>query len=279
MEKQIMAALSAEADNLTLPPNLLGRIKQQAAHPARRPWFRSARGLAASVALAAAVAAGIIVMPSFGPNPNVVMAMTQAVDNLQRYHGVMTDGTEVWRDGDKFAVKYAQLAIPGALNRTVSDGNQAWAFSETTKHAVTYPLTGVEMAVQPNLRAIAGYALRNPHRTVGQETVSGRSTTKIEIFASQGRIVLSYRDANIAEGKADGALQSDSNAAWGTAAGGPLRVDLRGASLKWVQNGLAITASTTPGLSDHYIALARQMAPDLTLPAPAQGPAGAAKVK
>lgn len=91
----------------------------------------------------------------------------------------------------------------------------------------------------------------------------------VRIFASAGRIVLSYRDANISQGKADGPLKNDTSSALGTAAGGPLRVDNGDESLHWVQNGLAISAGTIPGLSNHYIELARQIAPDLTLPAPA----------
>ncbi len=86
------------------------------------------------------------------------------------------------------------------------------------------------------------------------------------IVASPGRVALGYRDVLIEETPSAGPLQIAGSPAWGTPAGGPLQV--LPSSLHWVQNGIDIVVSTRVDWPADFIGLARQIAPDLTLPDP-----------
>ncbi len=285
------------------------------------------------------------------------------MSNLTSYHGLMTDGTEVWRDGDKFAARYASGL------ETISDGVTWWSVDPQNKRVYTQPLVAVELMVSPNLGGIVADALRNPYVIAGPEMVSGRDTTKIEIsgpggtqhalwidkqthlplqwevpdwssaapsggiagsdggmpvagfsrfevnpvidpavfayrppagytvidmggkavasaaeaegiagflpllpadqpdmiVASPGKVALGYRDILVEETSPAAPLQVDALSAWGTAAGGPLRV--LPSSLHWVQGGIDILLSTGVEWPTDFLNLACQIAPDLALPA------------
>ncbi len=82
------------------------------------------------------------------------------------------------------------------------------------------------------------------------------------LLALPGQVVLDYGDTTITEVRAAGSLVPAAPGALGTAAGGPL--EIRSDSLRWQQDGLEIQIS-----GPQRLALARQIAPDLTLPDPA----------
>ncbi|MEW6697351.1 MAG: LolA family protein [Bacillota bacterium] len=79
------------------------------------------------------------------------------------------------------------------------------------------------------------------------------------ILAFKDRIVLDYGDTTIVETIVRGSFEPAPNAALGTAAGGPLEVLSEG--LRWRQAGIEILAA-----GSRQVELARQLAPDLTLP-------------
>jgi outer membrane lipoprotein-sorting protein len=79
------------------------------------------------------------------------------------------------------------------------------------------------------------------------------------IFAFNNRIVLDYGETTVVETPAEGDFEPLPNSTLGTAAGGPLEVF--GESLKWRQNGMEIRIEGS-GREE----LARQIAPDLSLP-------------
>lgn len=95
------------------------------------------------------------------------------------------------------------------------------------------------------------------------------------IFASKGRIVLDYGETGIMETVATGSFESKflNNFLLGTAAGGPLEV-IQGIRLRWRQNGIEIRVE-----GPQTVELARQIAPDLTLPDPGADLVGKAQVK
>jgi hypothetical protein len=99
------------------------------------------------------------------------------------------------------------------------------------------------------------------------------------IFAHKDRIVLDYGETIVMETLATGSFENkwlDGHYLLGTAAGGPLEV-VPGMSLRWRQQGIEIEVE---GLQMGNMAdLARQIAPDLTLPEPAADLVGQAEVK
>ncbi len=79
------------------------------------------------------------------------------------------------------------------------------------------------------------------------------------VLAFQDRMVLDYGDTTITEVSAQGSFAPAPNSALGQAAGGPLEVWWEG--LRWRQNGLEIKVT-----GPQRVALAAEIAPDLTLP-------------
>jgi hypothetical protein len=92
------------------------------------------------------------------------------------------------------------------------------------------------------------------------------------IFAFSDRIVLDYGDTIVVETAAQGSFEPAANSALGTAAGNPLEVWWE--RLRWRQDGLEIQIEGAK-----RVELARQIAPDLTLPDAAQDMVNKAQIK
>lgn len=92
------------------------------------------------------------------------------------------------------------------------------------------------------------------------------------IFAFTDRIVLDYGATTIVETAARGSFETVANAALGAAAGGPLEVWWE--RLRWWQAGLEIQAEGA-----RRVDLARQLAPDLSLPDTGKDQVNKAQVK
>ena len=86
------------------------------------------------------------------------------------------------------------------------------------------------------------------------------------------RIVLDYGDTIVVETAAQGSFEPAANSALGTAAGNPLEVWWE--RLRWRQDGLEIQIEGAK-----RVELARQIAPDLTLPDAAQDMVNKAQIK
>lgn len=359
-ESRIAAALKADADTITPSRELLKRIKQAAAP---RPWYRTRRLALSAVAVAAGVLIFTAALPTITGSPNLVLAMEKAVSQLKSYHGVMADGTEVWRDGALWKVRRPN----GDLQ--LLDGTIFWQENAGLKKVfMTPPDVANHLEVHLDLARIAEMALRNPHETIGSEVVAGRMTTKLlvklpehrsyhiwidhetnlplqwerpvvrgtaplvtftsfevnkpitppltayqppegyelvdlrervvttenveqaagfkplmptenprEIKASQDGVILDYDTVQIRQWPATEPIEIRGMGAYGTAAGGPMEVIHD--SLEWVQNGIRIQVTAQPEAGDRKIALARQIAPDLTMPDPTRDLVSAAKVK
>lgn len=94
----------------------------------------------------------------------------------------------------------------------------------------------------------------------------------IRILAFKQRLVLDYGDTTIIETPARKSFEPAVNSALGTAAGGVLEVG--GNSLRWRQKGMEIQVE-----GERRVALARQIASDLTLPNSGTNLAGQARVQ
>jgi outer membrane lipoprotein-sorting protein len=313
------------------------------------------------------VAAGVLlftaVLPTITGRPDIVLAMEKAVSQLKSYHGVMADGTEVWRDGQMWRVRY-----PNG-NLYLVNGDAFWQEYADQKRAYRLPPEEANhLEVHLDLTRIADQALRYPHETVGAEVVAGRMTTKLlvklpenrsyhiwidnetnlplqwerpnpvgtpkldtfttftvnepidpalfayqppegfrvvdlrsrivtaqevesvagfkplmpretplQITAKEGEVSLDFGTVKIRQWPATEPIIIRGLEAYGTAGGGPMEVSPD--SLSWVQDGIHISVSTEPESGDRYIDLARQIAPDLTMPDPNQDVVSAAKVK
>jgi outer membrane lipoprotein-sorting protein len=102
------------------------------------------------------------------------------------------------------------------------------------------------------------------------------------IFAYHGRVILDYGGVIISETVAKQSPvggKFDNGAMLGTAAGGTLEVIpwTRLSKLLWRQQGIDLDVDGSP--MDQMVVLARQIAPDLTLPDPAADLVGQARVK
>jgi outer membrane lipoprotein-sorting protein len=126
------------------------------------------------------VAAGVLlftaVLPTITGRPDIVLAMEKAVSQLKSYHGVMADGGEIWRDGEKFRIRFwdGQFAV--------SDGTTYWEVFPDEKRAIKRLASATaDMDMRFDLARMAALALANPHEIVGTDMVAGRHTTKVLI--------------------------------------------------------------------------------------------------
>lgn len=182
-ESRIAAALKADADKIAPTPDLLNRIKRQAAP---QPWYRKAlraprirRAALSAVAVAAGVLVFTAVIPFPGGQPNVVLAMEKAASQLKSYHGVMADGTEVWRAGAQWRVRY-----PDGKLYLVNEAEFWQEYVDQQKAYVLEAKVADNLEVHLDLARIAAMALQHPHEMVGTESVAGRMTTKIRVKLS-----------------------------------------------------------------------------------------------
>ncbi|MDD4754113.1 MAG: sigma-E factor regulatory protein RseB domain-containing protein [Desulfitobacteriaceae bacterium] len=139
----------------------------------------------------------------------------------------------------------------------------------------TYTFTGFEPNTQIDLKIFAyqppdGYQVieKDPGQlvaTVAQAAAISGMTPLLPqempngIWAFQHHIVLDYGDTTIKQTRAEGSFQPEANSALGTAAGNTLEVWWE--RLRWRQDGLEIAIEGSKRAE-----LARQIAPDLTLP-------------
>lgn len=178
-EARISAALEAEAERIGPKPDLLARIKR-AATP--QPWYRRPLWVRTGLAAAAVVGVMFFAAPSLKlGQSNVAYAMEQAAARLTGYHGVMEDGTEIWRDGDRFRI----LHRDGDLS--ISDGTTFWEVFTSQQRAskLAASTLSADMDARLNPATIAKMALAYPYEVIGFDRVADRPATKIRVKPEQ----------------------------------------------------------------------------------------------
>lgn len=144
----------------------------------------------------AALVAGLLVVvflfsPWFKSNQDIVSAMEQTVKQIQNYHGTLEkisrnaaseeqlqSRTEIWSEGSHYATRNEE----GVL--TVNNGESRWMTQPQSQEVTLLPVY-----LDPHdfdLRREADKALRYPHRIMGEETVAGRTATRLEITPPGG---------------------------------------------------------------------------------------------
>lgn len=143
-------------------------------------------------ALAASILAIIfLISPWFNTNKDIVLAMEQSVKKLQNYHGTLEkistnaagehqtlQRTEIWSEGEKYATRSEE----GIIN--VNNGETRWETHPQSKEILLLPLY-----LDPHdfdLRKEAAKALQYPHTIVGEESIAGRTSTRLEISPPGG---------------------------------------------------------------------------------------------
>lgn len=171
----------SEAFTENLHEQLLSKFRPR---PRKRflPW----------TALAASILAIIfLISPWSNTNKDIVLAMEQSVKQLQNYHGTLekistnTAGerqtlqrTEIWSEGEKYATRSEEDIL------SANNGVTRWETHPQRKEILLLPLY-----LDPHdfdLRKEAAKALQYPHTIVGEESIAGRTATRLEIVPPGG---------------------------------------------------------------------------------------------
>ncbi|TGE31011.1 sigma-E factor regulatory protein RseB domain-containing protein [Desulfosporosinus sp. Sb-LF] len=138
----------------------------------------------------ALVASFLIVIFLLSPwshtNNDIVLAMEQTVQQLQNYHGTLEkvsineagerqifQQTDVWFKGNNYATRTEDSII------SVNNGERRWRVNPKNKELFLLPLY-----LDPHnfdLQKEATIAQQYPHKIVGQDSIAGRTTIRIEI--------------------------------------------------------------------------------------------------
>lgn len=166
----------------------IGLAMKPTARPVRKRWAVAFGTIAAAVALFVAFS-----VTSGRWNRDVAYAMSKAVSKVAAYHGVLAKsysnhlgetGTirriEVWSSGDRYATR----SDDGTL--TVNNGERKWQVRPEDKTVAILPLLPDPYRSGLDLRDQAEHALQYPHSAVGEETIAGRKTVKLEVTPPGG---------------------------------------------------------------------------------------------
>lgn len=178
-------------------PNLGWRIRRTVLGRTRRRAWAPFAALAAGLLLFAVLAnwTGLF-------RDDVVYAMEKAVARLTSYHGIMevraenaageewlVRRVELWSDGDRYAVRQDD----GTL--TVNNGNRKWQVRPADQVVALLPLVPDSPLAGFDLRDEAKRAKQYPHKVIGQETIAGRQTNRLEISPPGGAPYYLWIDA------------------------------------------------------------------------------------
>lgn len=151
----------------------------------------SKRFLSWSALIASVLVIIFLISPWSHSNKDIVLAMEQNVKQLQNYHGILekvnTNGagerqviqrTEIWSEGSKYATRSDE----GVL--TANNGERRWRTQPKNKEITLLPIY-----LDPHdfdIQKEATKAQQYPHTIVGQDTIAGRTTTRLEITPPGG---------------------------------------------------------------------------------------------
>lgn len=132
-----------------------------------------------------------LVSPWSHSNKDIVLAMGQTVNQLQNYHGILEkvstnakgehqvmQRTEIWAEGNKYATQSEDDTL------TVNNGERRWKSQANNKEITLLPIY-----LDPHdfdLQKEASRALQFPHKVLGDDTVAGRTATRLEITPPGG---------------------------------------------------------------------------------------------
>jgi|SRR5680860_414527 len=138
-------------------------------------------------ALVASILVGVfLISPWSHPDKDIVLAMEQTVQKLQNYHGTLEKVStneagesqvlqriEIWSEGNKYATRNEDGIV------TVNNGERRWKSQPKSKEITLLPIY-----LDPHdfdLQEEATKAQQYPHKIVGQDSIAGHSTTRLEI--------------------------------------------------------------------------------------------------
>lgn len=157
---------------------------QKRSKPGKRflPW---------SALVASILVIVFLISPWSHTNKDLVLAMEQTVKQLQGYHGILEKVStnaagesqiiqriEIWSEGNKYATRSEEGIV------TVNNGERRWKSEPKSKEITLLPIY-----LDPHdfdLQKEATKAQKYPHKIVGQDSITGRTATRIEIAPPGG---------------------------------------------------------------------------------------------
>ncbi|TGE38760.1 hypothetical protein E4K67_04570 [Desulfosporosinus fructosivorans] len=149
------------------------------------------RFLSWSALIASVLVIIFLISPWSHSNKDIVLAMEQTVKQLQNYHGILekvsTNGagehqviqrTEIWSEGSKYATSSDEGVV------TANNGELRWMTQPKNKEITLLPIY-----LDPHdfdIQKEATKAQQYPHKIVGQDTIAGRTATRLEIAPPGG---------------------------------------------------------------------------------------------
>ncbi len=143
----------------------------------------------------ALVACILVIVFSMSPwshtNKDLVLAMGQSVKQLQNYHGILQKVStnaagesqviqriEIWSEANKYATRSEDGIV------TVNNGERRWTSQPKSKEITLLPIYLDQHDF--DLQKEAKRAQQYPHQIVGQDSIAGRTATRIEIAPPGG---------------------------------------------------------------------------------------------